>query len=150
METSVMPSGKVPVLLIFWFTERWITELQILQVYKSVMSLWHHSCNSPAPNMFRVQSSTFIVVSCPSFGRHMWAWHEISSIKSPSWSLVYEELMEHIGGGVVTAVMSEVTSLLQGELGFANLQKSTKQKNCCLQLLFLWIRKSAQLEPYHI
>ena len=48
---------------------------------------------------------------------------------------MYEELIlsvEYIGGGVVTAVMSEVTSQLQGEY-------------CCLQLLFLWIRKSTNI-----
>ena len=34
------------------------------------------------------------------------------------------------GGGVVTAVMSEVASQLQGE--FCKHAESAKQKNCCL------------------
>ena len=61
-----------------WFPDS-VFVLPILQVYKFVLwcHLWHHSCNSPTPNMFTVQSSTFVVVSCPDFGRNMnWAWED--------------------------------------------------------------------------
>ena len=80
-ETSVMACGKVPVLLIFWFTERWIAESCR---FCKFTNLWCHSdiIAVTAPPPTGVQSSTFIVISCPSFGRHMWAGHEISCIKS--------------------------------------------------------------------
>ena len=41
---------------------------------------------------------------------------------------------QHVGDGAATSVMSEQHHSYREN--FANLQKSAKQKNCCLQLLF--------------
>ena len=94
MVTSDTPCDKVPVLLISWFCFCFAdsASLQICTVW---CQLWHHSCNSPTPNMFRVQSSTFVVVSCPDFGRNMWTGHEKTSGKCWSaetkvWKQKYE------------------------------------------------------------
>ena len=94
--TLDMPCGKIPVLLISWFAE--ILPATVMSVLTS--HLWHYNCNSPppppfsAPNMFRVQSSTFIIVSCRNFGRTCELGMRL--VLHTFWSLVYEQLIVYV------------------------------------------------------
>ena len=64
---------------------------------------------------------------------------------------MYEELIvsvEDIGSGVVTAVMSEVTSQLQGE--FCKLAEICKTEKLLYAIALSVNQEIKKLEPYHI
>ena len=64
---------------------------------------------------------------------------------------MYEELIvsvEDIGGGVVTAVMSEVTSQLQGE--FCKLAEICKTEKLLYAIALSVNQEINKLEPYHM
>ena len=64
---------------------------------------------------------------------------------------MYEELIvsvEDIEGGVVTAVMSEVTSQLQGE--FCKLAEICKTEKLLYAIALSVNQEIKKLEPYHI
>ena len=64
---------------------------------------------------------------------------------------MYEELIvsiEDIGGGVVTAVMSEVTSQLQGQ--FCKLAEICKTEKLLYAIALSVNQEIKKLEPYHM
>ena len=78
----------------------------------------------------------------------IWAWDQCFHT---IWSLVYEELIvsvEDIEGGVVTAVMSEVTSQLRGE--FCKLAEICKTEKLLYAIALSVNQEIKKLEPYHI
>ena len=151
-----MPCGEIPVCWISSFVESANPEMPCGEV--PVLQFCSIS-NSPAPNMLRVQSSTFIVVSCPNLvGTCELGMRLVLSnhLKLSVWRINSVCRTYWGGGGGFLQLWCQRWHHSCRE-NFVNLQKAAKQKNCCLQYvlsvnqkIFLWIRKSTKLEPYHM